>query len=470
MRYVGRISVCLLGALLLIGAQSVVTGAKASPKEQASEQAEWTIMVFLNADNNLEPFGIRDFLEMAKVGSSDSINIIVQFDRTPGESDEFEDWTNTLRFRVGKNMTPIPANAVEDIGEADMGSGDTLAQFVQWATTKYPAKRYLLDIWDHGQGWRFRRAVTPSMAGTPDSKFLSSQLLKFKKQQFDLIGKTFDEKALPIPVDRVLPPTYRYVSHDDSSGTKLYNRVIQDSLKAQLQGKKLDVIGFDACLMSMTETAFAMREIAQVMVGSEELEPGAGWNYEKFLSKLAANPAADARAVGEMLVLAYKEHYSGFDEETTLSAVDLTKVETLGTSISMLADLSRSKLSAEHSNILKARRECANYAPGRGLHGIDLARYCQQLALCTTDADLKTAAQAVDLGVKGMVTANFAGADRQGKFGSAGLAIYFPGSKTEFLSDPDRKGYEKTNVIHPVEFVQKHTWPDFLQAYFVITP
>ena len=470
MRYVGRVSVCLLCAVLLIGAQSVVKGEKASPYHEASAMADWTIMVFLNADNNLEPFGIRDFLEMAKVGSSERINIIVQFDRVQGESDEFEDWTQTLRFRVGKDMTPIPANAVEDIGEADMGSGETLSQFVQWATTKYPAQRYLLDIWDHGQGWRFKRAVTPTLNGSPDSKFMANQLLKFKKQQFELIGKVFDEKAPAIPLDRVLPPTYRYVSHDDSSGTKLYNRVIQDSLKAQLQGRKLDVIGFDACLMSMTETAYAMREVAQVMVGSQELEPGAGWNYEKFLTKLAANPSADAKAVGEMLVQAYKEHYSGFDEETTLSAVDLTKVDTMASSISMLADLSKSKLGTEHSNILKARRECANYAPGRGLHGIDLARFCQQLALCTTDTDLKTAAQAVDLNIKGLVTANFAGADRQGKFGSAGLAIYFPGSKTEYLSDPDRKGYEKVNVIHPVEFVQKHSWADFLQAYFVMTP
>lgn len=28
--------------------------------------AEWTVMVFLNADNNLEPFGLKDFGEMAQ--------------------------------------------------------------------------------------------------------------------------------------------------------------------------------------------------------------------------------------------------------------------------------------------------------------------------------------------------------------------------------------------------------------------
>ena len=115
-------------------------------------KAEWTVMVFLNADNNLEEFGLEDFQEMAKVGSSDKLNIVVQFDRTPGYAKSTPDWTQTLRFRVTKDMKALPANALADIGEQNMGDGKTLEQFVSWAMKEYPANHYMLDVWDHGQG------------------------------------------------------------------------------------------------------------------------------------------------------------------------------------------------------------------------------------------------------------------------------------------------------------------------------
>jgi len=48
------------------------------------EFANWTFMVYLDADNNLESAGIDDFLEMAAVGTSPNVNIVVQMDRTSG--------------------------------------------------------------------------------------------------------------------------------------------------------------------------------------------------------------------------------------------------------------------------------------------------------------------------------------------------------------------------------------------------
>lgn len=53
---------------------------------QETPQAEWTVMVFLNADNNLEPFGMQDFGEMARVENSTKVNIVVQMDRHSGQS------------------------------------------------------------------------------------------------------------------------------------------------------------------------------------------------------------------------------------------------------------------------------------------------------------------------------------------------------------------------------------------------
>ncbi len=46
----------------------------------APTQKEWTILVFLNADNDLERFGFDDMREMEKVGSTDQVNVVVQWD------------------------------------------------------------------------------------------------------------------------------------------------------------------------------------------------------------------------------------------------------------------------------------------------------------------------------------------------------------------------------------------------------
>jgi hypothetical protein len=42
---------------------------------------EWTFMVYLDGDNNLEGAGIDDFMEMSSVSSTEGMNIVVQFDR-----------------------------------------------------------------------------------------------------------------------------------------------------------------------------------------------------------------------------------------------------------------------------------------------------------------------------------------------------------------------------------------------------
>ena len=38
--------------------------------------------------------------------------------------------------------------------ELDMGSAETLSEFIEWAMASYPAERYCLVIWNHGTGWR----------------------------------------------------------------------------------------------------------------------------------------------------------------------------------------------------------------------------------------------------------------------------------------------------------------------------
>ena len=425
-------------------AVSLIESAHCAEKPASPQLADWTIMIFLNADNNLEQDALNNFADIAKIGSTDKVNIVVQFDRNGNYATTNPQWTQTLRFLVKKGMVPTPSTAVQDIGEADMGDGAVLKAFVDWAKEKYPARHYFLEIWDHGQGWRV------------------------------MMRSSLDEFRAAAPEQPRRSAAFRSVSVDDTNGgNQLYNRKIQDALS----GYGLDLIGFDACLMSMVETAYALRGVAHVMVGSEELEPGEGWKYDDWLKKLQANPSMDAVGLGSLLVDSYKRTY-GDNDATTLSAIDLSKAEGLATAVSALGDQLETELQKNPSVVTQARTNCAVYAPNTFGDGrdyfqhIDLGYFCDQLhGPNRNSSQVKEAADQVRAAVKGCVLANYASKQRMGAFGSTGLAIYFPKSGAIYKGDPyQENGYEKDNQNYPVEFVQKFHWGDFLHQYFAKVP
>jgi len=83
--------------------------------------ADWTIMVYLAGDNNLDGAGVADLREMKKVGSSASVNVIAQFDRAGSRG-------TTKRFYLRKG-TELPKDAVQDLGETDTGDPRVLCDF-----------------------------------------------------------------------------------------------------------------------------------------------------------------------------------------------------------------------------------------------------------------------------------------------------------------------------------------------------
>jgi hypothetical protein len=403
-----------------------------------AKPAEWTVLIFLNAKNNLEPFAFSNFLQMSSIGSTDEVNLVVEMGRPAQHySDDYGAWSKTLRFRITKGQDPIEANAVQDLGATNMGDPSSLARFVAWGRETYPAKHTMLVIWDHGQGWRVPEIRA---AGLP-------------------------------PRPRPAPASYRYVSNDDDTGDKLYNRGIQDALTTLLAGQRLDIIAFDACLMAMIETAYAMRGVAEVMVGSEELEPGDGWNYTKWIQPLVDQKGAvSAIDVGKSLVRGMAAQY-GDAVETTLSAILLDAVPAVAVMVSTFAALAVSLVTPATIAAFKAARgACANYAPGYGLNSIDLAHFMEQIVAGDFDASLKSAAQGVLGTVHAAVLDHHASASRQGKFGSQGLAIYYPATATAHSTDPDGDGYRVGNIKYPVEFVDKEQWVTFLTKYWSLVP
>ena len=302
-------------------------------------EKQWTVMVYLAGDNNLDSAGVIDLKEMKKVGSTDRINVIAQFDRQ-GRG------LNTNRYYIRKGST-LPKDIVGSLGETNMGDPRVLEDFIQWGVKNYPARHYLLVVWNHGNGWndenvyrvarntlklnirRRGKIVLPAKGAAKDSvsirRIRAIGGKKFRRALFN----TSIMKAVKI----------RGIAYDDDAQDFLDNiemkRVLL-SMKKILK-HKIDILGMDACLMSMAEVAYQLRDSVLLTVGSEEVEPGDGWPYDRILAKLTKKPTMTPNELATIIVNEYIASYPA-NAGVTQSACDLSKSGVLANTVNQLAD------------------------------------------------------------------------------------------------------------------------------------
>jgi Clostripain family len=432
-------------------------------------RAKWTIMLYMNADNDLDPYALMDFEEIAAVKYSSRVNVVVQLDRY-GSGDTDAQWGETRRFLMRQNLKPTRSNSFQAFEEEmNMGDPATLGAFVAWARKSFPAERYMLVIWSHGDGWRRPDRRTSGLRGAPDP--LEREQAVNKAEELLAKGLLTDDALASLGLEQTpLGGQYRTISTDETNmGDPLYVREIQDVLESALGGStSLDIVGFDSCLMQMLETGYAMRNVAKVMVGSEELEPVQGWSYGDWLQMLADTPALDAQALGKLLVESYRKTYDGVTSDTTLSAIRLSggELNRLADAVSLLSRELMNSLDAEWQQIRDARRGCNVFAPGRGYHGVDLHKFASNLTSANVNPRLRARAARVARLLERLVIHNYAGRKRQDAFGGYGLSIYFPASRVAYWSDKYWEAYTETNKKYAVQFVTDHLWDNFLHAYF----
>jgi hypothetical protein len=244
-----------------------------------------SIFIFMAGDNNLDASGNKDIREMCRSNLSPEVNVVVQFDRRKG-------WLSnepTKRFRIEKHQV-IPE---QDIGETNCGDPTVLTGFLTWGTSSFPADRNIVVLWDHGGGVDDRNPYAPARwAGLFSSKPAG------KKE-----GKIY----------------LKAICHDDTSRDFLTNAELRKALKDT--GKRYSILAFDACLMNMFEIVYQVRDLTDIVIGSEDIEPGNGWSYEPVLNHLSADPDADTRALARQIVRLYEESYPADINPLTQSAI-----------------------------------------------------------------------------------------------------------------------------------------------------
>jgi hypothetical protein len=221
---------------------------------------------------------------------------------------------------------------------------------------------------------------------------------------------------------------------------------------ARVLGQKVSLYGSDACLMAMAEVGTEMMDSAEVMVGSQETEPGDGWAYEGILERLVAKPEADGRELGAMVVEAYVESYSGGSQGTddvTQSAFDLSKSRELFAAVGNLGAQLRKLEKADRAKAVKAMGDSLNFYYSDYVDMGDFLAQLEKTRIAAIDSSVVAEARQA---IEGYVVANAA----TGKYrASKGVAFWGPTYKSTFNRYASR--------YRGLTFHKETAWGDALQ-------
>ena len=219
-----------------------------------------------------------DIQELLNVKLPANVKVLIQTGGT-------NQWQNNVVTAGAVERYLYDANGlqrVESLPDADMGDANTLADFIRYGA-QMPADHRIFVFWNHGGG--------------------------------SAAGVCFDER------------TSNYLDLNDLRNA--FSAVHQPSA----DNPPFEIIGFDACLMATYDTVNTLDGFAKFMVGSEEVEPGLGWNYTGWVSALAENPAMGGAKIGQVICDTYYSACSEYDLEdtVTLSVIDFSQLPELRT-------------------------------------------------------------------------------------------------------------------------------------------
>lgn len=281
----------------------------------AKQPKQWTVMIYIAADNDLEVFVNRNLKQMMRAGSNEHLNIITLVNMK-GQKEQRK-ISKTLF--IEKNTQKLLAQASK-AGQTDSGDPETLINFCCDAIDRFPAEHYALFFWDHGTG-----VIDPF----PLRRFATTEMFQFTpSNQVPNPGLNFFEETEEIATNK---KPRKGVCFDDTTGSFLTEAKLQYALNeistAKMGGRKFDIIGFDACLMAMVEIGSAVKNYAHLMVASQEVELGTGWDYKRIFLPFQEGRLAPID-FGKHIVDAYGKTYS-FIDDFTLSCINLDLIPVL---------------------------------------------------------------------------------------------------------------------------------------------
>ena len=342
---------------------------------KGNNQDTVTIMVYVCGTDLESKNGMatRDIREMLNANYGDNVNIIVYAGgckqwQENGIGARISNSTNQIYQVKNGQLNPLELN----VGNKVMTDPATLTEFINYCKTNFPANRNNLIFWDHGGG--------------------------------SVSGYGYDEKA----------------AKKGSMNLAGINQALQNS------GMKFDFIGFDACLMATAETALMLNNYADYLIASEETEPGIGWYYTNWLTKLGSNTSMPTVEIGKNIVDDFVTQCAKQcpGQKTTLSVIDLAEFsKTIPDSLSGFANsVSTLMTNEEYQTVSKARNNTREFATSSKIDQVDLV----DLALNMNTEEGKKLADTIKSAVKyNRTSTNMTNAH--------GVSIFFPYKRTSYV-------------------------------------
>ncbi len=364
-------------------------------RTSTDDPGQWTVMVYMAADNNLEGAALADLAEMGQTTGTD---FVVLLDRAPGYASAdvlgLGDFTDTVLLHVADGQ----AEVLQTPGELNMGQASVLEQFVSFGLQNYRNDKNGLVIWDHGGSWR---------------------------------GAAWDE-----------------TDGDDNLGLDEMSTSVQAGLR-DAGVDRLDLVGFDACLMATYEVASAVAPSADYLVASEEVEPGNGWDWSALSTPAGGSTTQE---LGEAVIQGFTDQsQQNKESSTTLSLVDLTQLTELDAAVSKLALAMTDEARAEIGRIGYSRNQAIGFGkdpnPENDYFSVDLGALAAGLQSLT---GLEDAAGDLRDAVDSVVVSHLDGPVASA---ATGLAAYFPPA-----SDLHKAAYDQLTVAP--------SWAHLLTTYY----
>ncbi|RLD62441.1 MAG: hypothetical protein DRJ01_06145, partial [Bacteroidetes bacterium] len=360
---------------------------------------DWTYMLYLYEDGTgLD--GAEDINEWEVNGSVDGyVNYILLYD---SDNDSKDGIYYVEKDPNGDNSTIVSQIVSDELGKnPNMNDWHTLRDFMIWTKEHYPAHHYGLTVWDHGSGI-------------------------FKSQQTKDIAKGCVGDMKLWEMDNAL--------NEFTSSI----------------GRKIDVVGFDVCLLGQIETVYQLKEYTDYVIASEKTEPGDGWDYENGFTELNSNPNLSASQLATNIVDAYITSYSS---DVTQAATSTSALESdLIPAVNVFSTQLINNL-YEYKTQIKSARDNAWNSSYNTTHK-DLGDFALNIKnTASLPQGLKDAAQDVLNAISTAVIAE----GHIGNAGATGLKVWM----TEYF---DSEGSSKSLYMDSLIFSQTN-WDEYLVNY-----
>lgn len=296
--------------------------------------AEWTFMVYLDGDNNLDSYGYWDIQEMVsgyQDGAEPHVHVIVLYDKSSSGDSHLYNVTDDGMEEISGDADWWPVT-----GEVNMGDPQTLVDFVTWTIQNYPAEHYALDLWDHGGD-------------------------------------------------------YSGCCWDDTNNDHLSVEELREAL-SQIYGNTgvmLDFYGYDACIMGYVGIHYQTKDFVLFSAGSQDTEGGDGWDYTALVSGLTADPSMDAEGWASYFIQHVDDEHNGGSIET-MGVTNTSRFEFLVNALNWMAQKLRHVAGAQHSSISQAFSGSVHFYGNP-----DLGSLAEEIAQDVDDTEVQEAANQV---------------------------------------------------------------------------